>query len=74
MVILQSLWIGGLGVVLGCLAALMLARGAEAVGVKLMLPYWLVLPACFGTMLAALVAGLFALRSVRLIEPVELLR
>jgi putative ABC transport system permease protein len=74
MVIFQSLWVGGAGVVLGCLAALLLARGAEAVGVKLMLPYWLVVPACVATTLAALVAGLFALRSVRLIEPVELLR
>ena len=74
MVLAQSFWVGIVGVALGVSAAFGLAEGAEALGARVMLPGWLLLFAVCVTMTMAMLSGLAALRSLRLIEPAILLR
>jgi putative ABC transport system permease protein len=76
MVVSQSFWIGIIGITLALPAAYGLAWAANrAVGVAIVaLPWWLQSSAAAVTLAMALVSGLFALRSLRAIEPAMLLR
>src|SRR5262249_27169288 len=74
MVLAQSLWVGlgGIGLALPIIFAL--AAGGDVAGAQVLLPPWL-LPLGSGLALAmALLAGLAALRSLRLVERIPLLR
>jgi putative ABC transport system permease protein len=73
-VITQSAWIGGLGVAIALPAAFGLAHLADAVGAKAILPPPLLVASSIVTIGMALLSGLAALRSLRLIEPAQLLR
>jgi putative ABC transport system permease protein len=73
-VLAQSFWIGVAGIALAVPAIFGLARLGSEVGAKVQLPWWLWCFAIGITMLMALVSGLFALRSLRLVEPISLLR
>jgi putative ABC transport system permease protein len=73
-VLAQSFWVGMAGIVLGLPASFGLAAGAEALGAKVLLPWWLLAGATVVTMTMAMISGLAALRSLRLIEPAVLLR
>ena len=74
MVMMQSFWVGVLGVLLAYPAVLLLAWGAESAGTKVTLRWEVLAGAAGVTLVTALVAGLFAMRSVRQIEPMSLLR
>jgi putative ABC transport system permease protein len=74
MVLAQAFWVGVLGVVIALPVVWGLAKGAEAGGVKVDLRWQVLTGAAVLTQLTALAAGLFALRSVRQIEPMTLLR
>jgi putative ABC transport system permease protein len=73
-VLAQSFWIGVAGILLALPAVLGLCELANVLGAKVMLPVWLLASAGGVTMIMALVSGLFALRSLRHVEPVALLR
>jgi putative ABC transport system permease protein len=73
-VLSQSFWIGGIGAVLALPAAFALAEGLKLLGVHVLLPGWLLGAGAGLTMVMAVVAGLISLRSLRQMEPVELLR
>ncbi len=53
---------------------LALARLAGLIGAEVLLPSWLLAGTIIVTMTIALVSGLLALRSLRLVEPANLLR
>jgi putative ABC transport system permease protein len=75
MVMAQSFWIGIIGVALALPAVYALAFGAEQlVSVEIDLPWWLQVGAAVLTLTMALLSGLFALRSLKLVEPAMLLR
>jgi putative ABC transport system permease protein len=74
MVMAQSFWVGLLGVLVALPVVWGLAKAAEAGGVKVDLRWQVLAGAAVLTQLTALGAGLFALRSVRQIEPMSLLR
>jgi putative ABC transport system permease protein len=74
MVVSQSFWIGIIGIGLAWPAVFALAWAADLLGVKVDLPWWLQAGATGVTLMMALMAGLFALRSLRLVEPATLLR
>jgi putative ABC transport system permease protein len=74
-VLLQSFWIGVIGIVMAypvveSLASLALRFG----GVKVDLGWEIIAGAAGVTMFMAMFAGLLALRSIRQIEPMSLLR
>lgn len=73
-VLAQSFWVGAAGVVLALPAAFGLAELGEALGARIMLPAWLLAIAVTVTMSMAMLSGLAALRSLRLIDPAVLLR
>lgn len=73
-VLSQSFWVGIAGVVLAIPATFGLAQGAEALGARVMLPFWLIAIAVVVTMTMALLSGLAALRSLRQVDPAILLR
>lgn len=73
-VLSQSFWVGVAGMTFAVPAVWGLAEAANALGAKVLLPPWLVGGAAAVTMTMALVSGLAALRSLRLIEPAVLLR
>jgi putative ABC transport system permease protein len=73
-VIEQALWIGGAGVALAIPIAFGLAGLVDYLGARAILPAWLLAGAAFVTMAMAVGSGLLALRSLRLLEPAELLR
>lgn len=74
MVLTQSFWVGVIGIALAYPACIGLRYGALQVGADVDLR-WEVLAGTAGlTIGMALIAGLFALRSVRQIEPMTLLR
>jgi putative ABC transport system permease protein len=73
-VLAQSAWIGGLGVALALPASYAVAELVDAVGAKAILPWPLMAASAAMTMAMALLSGLAALRSLRLIEPAQLLR
>ena len=73
-VMAQSFWIGVIGVAFALPTIFLLAHFGGEVGAKILLPWWLLLSAVTVTMFMALTSGLLALRSLRIIEPVTLLR
>jgi putative ABC transport system permease protein len=73
-VLAQSFWVGVAGVVLAIPTVLLLGELGNQVGAKVQLPWWLLSFSVGLTMAMALLSGLAALRSLRLIEPVNLLR
>lgn len=73
-VLIQSFWVGLMGTVLAYPAVLGLSEGASALGVKVLLPIELLVAAAGITMTMAIISGMMALRSVRKIEPMTLLR
>ena len=73
-VMAQSFWIGVAGVAVAVPTIFILARFGDNIGAKILLPWWLLTSAVSVTMIMALLSGLLALRSLRVIEPVTLLR
>ena len=73
-VLMQSFWVGLAGVVIAVPTILLVARLGGEVGAKVILPSWLWAGAVAITMVMALLSGLFALRSLRSVEPASLLR
>lgn len=73
-VLTQSAWIGGLGAAIALPLAYVVAGLVDAVGAKAILPLPLVVASALVTIAMALLSGLAALRSLRLIEPAQLLR
>jgi putative ABC transport system permease protein len=73
-VLAQSFWVGLIGICLAIPAAFGLAEVADRLGVRVMLPAELLGAAIGITMLMAMLSGLAALRSLRLVEPAMLLR
>jgi putative ABC transport system permease protein len=76
MVVSESFWIGIIGIALALPATYGLAWAVEScIRVAIVsLPWWLLSSAAAVTLVMALVSGLFALRSLRQIEPAMLLR
>jgi len=74
MVLAQSFWVGLFGVALGFAGVWGAAGLAERFGANISLPLLLQVGTAMITMAVALLAGLTALRSLRLIEPAMLLR
>jgi putative ABC transport system permease protein len=70
----QSFWIGVIGILIGLPTVFGLARLAELAGVKAQLGPELLGAVTAITLVMAMVSGLIALRSLRLIEPANLLR
>ncbi len=73
-VLMQSFWIGIIGVALAYPAVNGFAQLAELGGVNVLMPWWLLAGAAVVTMCMSMLSGAFALRSVRQIEPMSLLR
>jgi putative ABC transport system permease protein len=73
MVLSQAFLVGVTGIVCASPIIFGIQYLAEA-AVKIMLPPWLLFGACAITMTMAMLSGLYALRSLRHIEPVTLLR
>ncbi len=73
-VVAQAFWVGIFGVTLALPAVFGLAAVADGLGVKVQLPLRLLLAAGGVTLTMALLSGLTALRSLRLVEPATLLR
>jgi putative ABC transport system permease protein len=74
MVMAQSVWVGVGGIALALPLIFALAAGGEGVGARVMLPLWLFAVGSGLTLVMALLSGLTALRSLRLVEPITLLR
>lgn len=74
LVLAQAFWVGVFGVIVAYPVVKLLALGAEAAGTKVILRWEVLAGAAVITLGTALGAGLFALRSVRTIEPMSLLR
>jgi putative ABC transport system permease protein len=70
----QSFWVGLSGVALALPAVFGFAEVANRAGARVLLPWWLLLGAAVVTLAMAVLAGLLALRSLRLVEPAVLLR
>jgi len=73
-VLSQSFWVGVIGVALALPAVYLMSHGADSLGAKVLLPFWLTSSAAAITMIMAMTSGLAALRSLRLVEPAMLLR
>ena len=73
-VIVQSFWVGLFGIVLAYPTVHGLAELGRLFGVVIPLPWELLAVAAAVTLVMSLLAGLVALRSVRKIEPMNLLR
>jgi putative ABC transport system permease protein len=73
-VLAQSFWVGVAGLACATPAVFGLAQAAGAAGVPVQLPAWLLGGGAAVTMAMALLSGLAALRSLRLVEPAVLLR
>jgi putative ABC transport system permease protein len=74
LVLAQSFWVGLAGVLVGFLAVHGAGYAAVWVGVSVQLPWLLQAGAAAITLLMALCSGLFALRSLRAVDPAVLLR
>jgi putative ABC transport system permease protein len=74
MVLAQSFWVGLFGVLLAMPVIFLLGAGANFAGARVLLPVWLFAAGNGLTMTMALLSGLAALRSLRLVEPITLLR
>ena len=73
-VLAQSFWVGVAGVALALPTVYGLAQVGNELGAKVLLPWQLIVLAVTVTMVMAMLSGLLALRSLRLVEPVALLR
>jgi putative ABC transport system permease protein len=73
-VIGQSFWVGVAGLSIALPLALSLGEGLGLLNVKVLFPAWVLVPTVCLTMATVLLSGLFALRSLRLVQPAELLR
>jgi putative ABC transport system permease protein len=74
-VLAQSFWVGVIGIALALPVIYLVGELTDAIGgAKVHLPYWLVGGTSVITMVMAMVSGLAALRSLRMIEPAVLLR
>jgi putative ABC transport system permease protein len=73
-VVTQAFWIGLLGVLLSVPVTYLMAAIAQQMGVKPQLPALLMGSASAVTLIMAVFSGVIALRSLRQIEPVNLLR
>jgi putative ABC transport system permease protein len=74
LVVAQAFWVGISGLAVAYPTVQGLAALADQVGAKVQLPWWLVAGTGALTLTMAMVAGLAALRSLRLVEPALLLR
>jgi putative ABC transport system permease protein len=74
MVLAQSFWVGVTGIAVALPAIFAIAYIGGEIGAKVMLPPELLAAACVITMTMAMLSGLYALRSLRHVEPVTLLR
>ena len=74
LVMAQSFWVGLVGVTLAYPLVLFLGYVAEQAGGRVVIRWEVLLGAAAVTMLTSLLAGLVALRSVKTIEPMSLLR
>jgi putative ABC transport system permease protein len=74
MVMMQSMWVGIAGIAFALPAIYGIAIFGEYIGARVLLPWELMVAACTITMTMAMLSGLAALRSLRLVEPVTLLR
>jgi putative ABC transport system permease protein len=74
MVMAQSFWVGIAGIAIAIPAVLVIAHFGSEIGAKVLLPWWLWVFAIGVTMIMAIASGILALRSLRLVEPVTLLR
>ncbi len=74
MVLAQSFWVGLFGVALAVPVIFTLGAFANFAGARVLLPVWLFAGGNALTMAMALLSGLAALRSLRLAEPIALLR
>jgi putative ABC transport system permease protein len=73
-VLAQSFWVGAAGLVIAAPVTLTLSDLLALAGLKLIFPVWLVVPATGASLFTVLLSGLVALRSLRLVQPAELLR
>jgi putative ABC transport system permease protein len=74
LVLAQAFWVGVFGVAVAYPVVLLLAEGARAAGTQVILRWEVLAGAGAITLGTAVLAGLVALRSVRTIEPMSLLR
>ena len=74
MVLAQSFWVGLFGIAVAMPVIFSLGAAANFSGARVLLPAWLFAGGNALTMAMALVSGLAALRSLRLVEPITLLR
>ncbi len=74
LVMLQSFWIGVCGVLLSIPFTLSLGQTTCTIGANCLLPAWLLAGVGGVTLLMAVISGVTALRSLRLVEPAVLLR
>ena len=74
LVLAKSFWIGVVGVCVALPVSLSLAEAARLLETKVLLPHWVLAGSAALTMGMALLSGVAALRSLRLVEPVSLLR
>ena len=73
-VLSQSFWVGMFGVLLAFPTVFALAQVADTMGVRVILRWWLLAGAGGVTLVMAMLAGLYAMRSLRMVEPAILLR
>lgn len=73
-VLSQSFWIGVVGIGLAMPVVFGLAHLGTSIGAKVLLPWQLLAFAIGVTLVMAVASGMLALRSLRLVEPVALLR
>jgi len=73
-VLAQSFWVGIIGIVFAVPVVIALVRVADLVSAPVQLPFKLLASAVLVTMTMALISGLAALRSLRMVEPATLLR
>jgi len=73
-VLSQSFWVGMIGVIIAIPTIYGLSKAAEIVGARVLLPQTLMAAVAGVTLATAMLAGLFALRSLRQVEPANLLR
>jgi putative ABC transport system permease protein len=73
-VLLQAFWVGAIGILIAAVAIVGAAHGAGYLQVPVRLTSWLWAGTVSLTLSMALLSGLAALRSLRLIEPMVLLR
>jgi putative ABC transport system permease protein len=74
LILVESFWVGMIGIILALPAAFVLGEGVQVLGVKVLLPAWLLGGTVAITLVMALASSVAALRLVRMLEPAMLLR